>query len=175
VTEKLKYQLIQRLPDFEVREYPDHTLITVTSRGEFMPAGNRAFGPLVSFISGNNADSMKIAMTAPVLQQPVAEQLHEVSFVLPDNLEFEQVPLPRNASVVKKLVPRHFAAVRSFRGGWDEARFKSEGELLQRAVREAGLKASGNLYWARFDPPWKPGFLKQNEVLIDLEGLHNED
>jgi hypothetical protein len=175
VTEKLKYQLIQRLPDFEVRDYPDHTLVTVTTPGEFMPAGNRAFGPLIGFISGNNQSSQKIAMTAPVLQRPVNEGLHEVSFVLPDDMAFDQVPLPSNASVVRKLVPRHFAAVRAFKGGWSEERFYSEGERLQRAVREAGLEPVGNLYWARFDPPWKPGFLKQNEVLIDLKGYANEN
>lgn len=175
MTEKLKYQLIQRLPNFEVREYPEHSLITVTTRGEFMPAGNRAFGPLIGFISGNNVENKKIAMTAPVLQQPVGDQMHEVSFVLPADVPFEQVPLPSSASVVRKLVPAHYAAVRAFKGGWSEERFYSEGERLRDAVREAGLKTAGNLYWARFDPPWKPGFLKQNEVLIDLEGYVIED
>jgi hypothetical protein len=33
----------------------------------------------------------------------------------------------------------------------------------------SGLETVGNLYFARFDPPWKPGFLKRNEVLIRVK------
>jgi hypothetical protein len=56
-----------------------------------------------------------------------------------------------------------------FRSGWNEKRFTSEGELLLAAVIAAGFEPVGNLYWARFDPPWKPGFLKTNEVLVNLK------
>jgi hypothetical protein len=44
----------------------------------------------------------------------------------------------------------------------------AEGELLRNAVKSLGYEAVGNLYWARFDPPWKPGFLKRNEALINI-------
>jgi hypothetical protein len=35
-------------------------------------------------------------------------------------------------------------------------------------VLKAGLVASGEPYFARFDPPWKPGFMKHNEAMIDI-------
>ena len=175
MTEKLKYELIKKLPDFEIRRYPAFSKITVTSPGSFMPAGNRAFQPLVTFISGANDERQKIAMTAPVLQQPLSDELHRVSFVLPEDIAFENIPVPRNSSIERELAPEHYSAVRAFRGGWNQERFYLEGELLTRAVRDAGLQSVGTLYWARFDPPWKPGFLKENEVLIDLEGYGNEN
>jgi hypothetical protein len=173
VTEKLKYQLIESRPEFEIRKYPTYSQITVSSAGNFMSAGNRAFQPLVTFISGANQEQRKIAMTAPVIQQPLSDELHRVSFVLPEGIAFESIPVPRNSSIERELVAEHYVAAHPFRGSWNQERFYLEGERLQQALRDARLKTAGTLYWARFDPPWKPGFLKQNEVLIDLEGYKN--
>ncbi|MFM6939754.1 MAG: heme-binding protein, partial [Rhodoluna sp.] len=68
-----------------------------------------------------------------------------------------------------KAMPEQLTGVRKFGGGWNEIRFMEEGELLRKAVIRAGFEPVGNLYWARFDPPWKPGFLKKNEALIKLK------
>ena len=108
-------------------------------------------------------------MTAPVIQEPVASDTHLVSFVLPNGTNPKDVPLPNNSVVVMKEVPEQLTAVRTFGGGWNESKFMAEGELLRHAVIEAGFEPVGNLYWARFDPPWKPGFLKRNEALINLK------
>ena len=78
------------------------------------------------------------------------------------------VPVPANARVVTKHVPAHNAAAMKFGGGWNGDRFQENGELLQKKVHEAGLNPVGNVYYARFDPPWKPWFLKRNEVLLAL-------
>jgi len=77
--------------------------------------------------------------------------------------------VPTNSLVTMKSVPEQLTAVRKFGGGWNESRFKAEGELLLNAVVREGFEPVGNLYWARFDPPWKPGFLKRNEVLINVK------
>jgi hypothetical protein len=79
------------------------------------------------------------------------------------------VPTPANARVVMRAMPESLVGVRKFGGGWNEDRFTAEGELLRNAVLAAGFEPVGNLYWARFDPPWKPGFLKKNEALINLK------
>ncbi|MSZ19907.1 MAG: heme-binding protein, partial [Actinobacteria bacterium] len=65
-------------------------------------------------------------------------------------------------------VPAHNAAARRFSGSWNEERFESEGKALLEAVAAEGLASKGSLYFSRFDPPWKPGFLKRNEVLIQV-------
>jgi hypothetical protein len=110
----------------------------------------------------------KIAMTAPVLQETRGEETHTVSFVLPAGMTIADVPLPSNARVSTKHVAAHEAAVMKFGGGWNGDRFQENGDILQKKVHEAGLTAVGNVYYARFDPPWKPWFLKRNEVLIAL-------
>jgi hypothetical protein len=89
--------------------------------------------------------------------------------VLPAGMNPDEVPLPTDARVEMVPTPAHFAAARRFGGGWNEHRFETEGEHLLNAVKAAGLVSIGAIYWARFDPPWKPGFLKRNEAIIKIE------
>lgn len=166
MTEEQPYTLVHEYDGFELRHYPDYVLVQVEVEGDFMRAGNVAFGPLVSYISGNNSASQKIAMTAPVLQETREDHSHIVSFVLPEGMDISQVPVPRNARVTTKHVPAHYAAAKKFGGGWNAERFQFSGENLVHQVHQAGLVTEGNVYYARFDPPWKPWFLKRNEVLI---------
>jgi hypothetical protein len=169
MTEKQQFQLVRAYKDFELREYPAHVLMQVEVEGDFMRAGNIGFGPLISYISGNNQAGQKIAMTAPVIQESTTETTHLVSFVMPNGTDPKDVPVPANSRVSIKAMPTQLTGVRKFGGSWNETRFASEGELLRAAVVSAGFEPVGNLYWARFDPPWKPGFLKSNEALINLK------
>ncbi len=35
-------------------------------------------------------------------------------------------------------------------------------------MERAGLRAVGEPVWARYDPPFKPWFLRTNEILIEV-------
>lgn len=161
MTEQQPYSVIKVYEGFELRSYPAHLLAQVTVSGDFMSAGSMAFGPLVRYISGNS-----IAMTAPVVQEPLAGNSHLISFVMPAGMDVRSLPVPKDARVSTLQVGETTVAARKFGGGWNEAKFEDQGRELLAAVSAAGLKTVGNLYWARFDPPWKPGFLKRNEALI---------
>lgn len=170
MTEHQPFSIERTLPDFELRRYPDHVLVQVTVTGDFLRAGNVAFRPLISYISGRNAASARIPMTAPVTQEPLDDHTHTVSFVLPAGTDASAVPVPNDSTVTTALVPAGLVAARRFGGGWTEARFEENGDLLMDAVRREGLEPIGNRYFARYDPPWKPGFLKHNEALVRVEG-----
>lgn len=169
MTEQQPYTVISTTDGFELRHYPAYVLAQVREPGDFMPAGNRAFQPLVSYISGNNATGQKIAMTAPVIQSPLGEADHLVSFVMPADFDFESLPLPMSSRLKLLPVEAHLAAVVRFSGGWNEQRFAAKGEELLAAVKSAGLEPIGSVYWARFDPPYKPAFLRRNEALIRVK------
>ena len=169
VTEKLPYTVISRHGDAEVRHYPEYLLVQVREPGEFFQAGNRAFQPLFNYIAGSNAAGQKIAMTAPVLQEPAGEDIHMVSFVMPSDFDIETIPAPSSQRVSIVPVHEHFAAAIKFSGSWNSQRFAGKGEELLAAVKSAGLETNGSIYWARFDPPFKPGFMKHNEVLIKIK------
>jgi hypothetical protein len=88
---------------------------------------------------------------------------------MPEQMSKSLFPAPSDSNVVAIEVPAHLAAARKFGGSWNKEKFQKEGDRLLEEVAKAGLVPQGNLYWSRFDPPWKPGFLKHNEVLIRVK------
>ena len=167
MTDIQPYDIESEHDGFEVRSYPEHLLVEVEVGGEFFEAGNRGFRPLISYISGNNAGKTKVAMTAPVIQAPAGEQ-YTVSFVLPEDMDVASVPVPTGAGVRTRVVPAGRVAARRFSGGADEARFADNALSLVAAVAASGLTTDGVPYFARYDAPWKPGFLRRNEALVRL-------
>lgn len=165
MTERQPSVLLRAYDSFELRRFPAHELIEVEVQGDFLSAGNRGFRPLVNYIGGMNATGSQMAMTAPVAQSALADDRYLVTFVLPAETDPDSVPLPRDARVRVRHVEEYEAAVVSFSGGWNEQRFARASAKLLHAVAEAGLRAHGAPIFARFDPPWKPGFLKYNEVI----------
>ena len=168
MTEQLSYEVLKSFSDFEVRRYPEHVLVQVEGAGEFSSASNKAFYPLFNYISGENAAQTKIAMTAPVFQEPIAKEQHVVSFVLPANVAPDEIPIPTNSRLTTKKVAAKDVAVMTFSGQWNESFLNRKGELLLAGVNRAGLTPAGSVYFARYDPPWKPWFLRRNEALVDL-------
>jgi hypothetical protein len=169
MTEKQPYQVIRQYPGFELRKYPLHVLVQVTVKGDFMSAGNMGFGPLLRYISGYNRDNQKISMTAPVVQSSENEQTHTVSFVLPEDLKPSDVPVPSDARVSAVTVEPQSVAAITFSGGWNEVKFQERAEDLLAAVSASGLQTVGNVYFARYDPPYKPAFLRRNEALVQIK------
>ncbi|MFM6980370.1 MAG: SOUL family heme-binding protein, partial [Micrococcales bacterium] len=155
-----------------LRHYPACQVASVTVRGTIESAGNRGFYPLVNYISGNNQAAQKIAMTAPVIQEPVGDEVYEVTFVLPSGYDLNDLPVPRDSAVEVKTMPEHFALAHEFSGMWSQKRFETAESHLRNAfpaiAEKKGLSASvsNKVCIARFDPPWKPGFLRRNEVLM---------
>ncbi len=173
MTEQLSYKVVADFGGFELREYPRHIRVDVVASGSFMSAGSMAFQPLVGYISGRNRSQERIAMTAPVLQETLSDKdaargLHRVSFVLPLATDPTKVPVPTDSQVTTRVMQPCTIAALKFGGAWSEARFSQKGADLKKAVLAAGLTALGEPYFARFDPPWKPGFMKHNEALIDI-------
>lgn len=171
MTEEQPYTLVESRPGFEIRHYPSYVLVQVKTRGEFSRAASAAFSPLVNYISGRNETREKFAMTAPVLHSPdKSAENHVVSFVLPKNVSIKDIPLPADAQVSTLQVDAHYAAAVKFRGLAGFEHFNTLGNQLLVAVKSAGLEVVGDPYYARFDPPWKPGFLRRNEAIVALAG-----
>lgn len=168
MTEQQPYFVLSRHDDFEVRSYPEHVLVQVDVRGALGEGAGAGFGPLFQYISGANADRQSISMTAPVLQQSRGPETQTVSFVMPADMHPASAPAPRDPRVRTTTVAARTVAARRFGGMSTTSRLASQGDTLMAAVRASGLTPVGETYYARFDPPWKPGFLRHNEALVEV-------
>jgi effector-binding domain-containing protein len=109
----------------------------------------------------------KIAMTAPVLQQPDAGG-YRIAFVLPERYTAASAPVPTNPDVRIVEVPaRRMIAVR-YTGRWTEPNYREALGTLLASAAARGLKLVGEPVYARYDPPIMPSFLRRNEVLAEI-------
>jgi hypothetical protein len=181
MTEQQPYELLRREPGFEVRRYPAHVVAQTTVSASFDDAGNRAFRYLFGYISGDNQVQRSIEMTAPVVQAreqkiamtaPVVQReengAYVVAFVLPASMTMATAPTPTRPEVTIREIPASLTAAVRFGGRWTRKSFESHRDDLLADVASAGLLASGDVRFARFDPPYTPAFLRHNEVLVDL-------
>jgi len=199
MTEQQPYQVVQRYPHFELRRYPAFVQAEVKVNATFDRAGNAAFRQLFNYISGSNTGGQKLAMTAPVIQGSPSQgngSSHStgqklamtapviqagplqgsagpadfvVAFVLPAEVTAETAPVPTNPDVTIRAVPGSLAAALRFSGSGTESAFERRNNGLQAALTLAGLTALGPPRFARFDPPFKPWFLRRNEVVQDVQ------
>ena len=164
MTERQKFDLVKRVGAIEIRRYHPCVMADVIVDASYMNAANLGFRPLVTYISQN-----QIAMTAPVLQEQLHSNSWVVSFVMPDGMKLDDLPLPKNQSVTLRTVKEHTCAVRGFSGMTTENKLHEKEAELRTAMSEAKLSPVGPMRIARFDPPWKPGFLRHNEVIIPIQ------
>jgi SOUL heme-binding protein len=148
---------------FEIRHYPDSTLIT-TPMNE--PGQDGAFRRLFRFISGRNGHSEKIAMTVPVLMS--GSSAGTMSFVVPRKVALRGVPKPADPSVTITGMPGGDYASYRFAGRAHRREQEAAADKLAEWLRARGLKASGSPLLAVYNPPWTPGFLRRNEVLVRI-------
>jgi hypothetical protein len=181
MTEEQKYTVERKFPKFEVRRYEACVFADVTVSGDFESAGSAGFRPLIGYISGNNKPNSKIAMTAPVVQEPVSKiamtspvmqqnagQDNIISFVMPAGMTLDSLPIPSSSKVSLREVPEQSVAVSRFSGRWTHAVYIRHVAELESRITESGFTSNGSPRFARFDPPWTPWFMRRNEIQIPI-------
>ncbi|WP_344357623.1 heme-binding protein, partial [Micromonospora lupini] len=113
--------------------------------------------------------SEKIAMTVPVVQiEGEWPGAYLIQFVMPATFTAATLPEPLDPRVRTREVPGQLAAAMRFSGRWTEQAFSQRATLLGRSVTAAGLQPTGAIRYVRFDLPWKPWFLRRNEVVLPV-------
>jgi len=168
-TETPDYRVVNQDGAFELRDYPALTVAEVVRGGDRSAAIRAGFSPLARYIFARERPGEKIAMTAPVTQEPAAEGSWHVRFIMPHGYAPEDLPRPADQDIrLRRIEPQQMAAVR-FNGSWDDARFRAQEERLRRWIAERGLEATSPPTYAYYDDPFTPGFLRRNEVLVGVD------
>ena len=180
------YRVVTQEGDFEIRDYPPLVVAEVRRQGPRQEALRAGFGPLARYIFAEERGGERISMTAPVTQQrperismtaPVTAQAlpdmaqgddWAVRFIMPARYGLEQLPAPAGSDVrLSEVPPRRVAAIR-FSGRASDELIASQEEALRAWLAARDLTPAAPAIYAFYNDPFTPGFLRRNEVLIDL-------
>lgn len=165
--EEPAFELVETEGDFELRRYQAYHIVSAPAGTAFEDTGDVAFRPLFRYISGANTGGNDIAMTAPVLQTR-AEDDWRLAFVVPAEVAAGTIPAPVAPGLVIETVPGGLYGVQRFSGGWGEERFMAQEFALAQTLKARGYAVCGPTRYARYDPPFKPSFLRRNEILMPV-------
>ena len=165
MTERQRFDFVKKIPrsKVEIRRYHPCVIADVLVEAPYSQAASLGFRPLVTYISQNN-----IAMTAPVLQESTDSRSWIISFVMPEGMTVADLPNPQSSKVTLRTLAEQLAAVLPFTGITTTSKIQEKESELRLALTNESLTPIGTLRIARFDPPWKPGFLRYNEVILDI-------
>ncbi len=172
--ESVEYTVLESDGPIELRSYPDLMLVT-TKMGTRLKGDDGSFGRLFQYISGGNEGKQKVAMTTPVFMEPQSgietdpEQAEgQMAFVIPKAVAQTAIPNPTNDQVEVLERPGGTFAVIRFAGQINLDTRQKQQALLEAWIRNRGLTTDGNSEIAGYDPPWTPGPLRRNEILIRI-------
>ncbi len=183
--EQPRYRVVEAREGFELRDYEPYVVAETEATGSRESAGNAGFRRLAAYIFGRNRGDRRIAMTAPVAQRegtriamtaPVAQAAKPgdgegswvIQFMMPSALDLASLPEPLDPAVRFRQIPGRRVAALRYSGTWSERRYLEKLGRLRAAMARAGLVAASEPVWARYDPPFKPWFLRTNEILVEV-------
>jgi len=170
MVEKVKYEIIKKIGKIEIRKYPELLLATVKNNVD-----DSGFELLFKYISGENRTSKKINMTAPVITSenipmtaPVISKENYMAFVIPASYDKDNIPIPKNSDVIIKTEPAKCLGVIQFSGRTNFKLIEKYKKELYDELKTNKLESVGEPILMRYNSPFMPGFLRRNEIAIEI-------
>lgn len=184
------YKVIETAQDnskIELREYESMILASTPMKTNKDDGRNSSFFKLFNYISGDNIDNSKIAMTAPVLMDKDIEKTGKeipmtapvfmdsvgnnavMSFVLPDSFTLKTTPKPTNPDVTITEVKNYIVATIQFSGLLSDSNISKNKDLLDQWIIDQGYNITGDYKTAGYNAPFTLPMLRRNEVLIPVK------
>lgn len=173
MVETVPYSVIKKIDSVEFRRYPEVLLAVVERNDE-----DSAFNLLFRYITGENTTRRRIPMTAPVITSekipmtaPVISREDYMAFALPSSYTKETVPVPTNPSVRINVQPEQTMAVLRFSGRTSDTNDQKYIQELHAVLKKHDIKVRGQPILMRYNSPFTPGFLRRNEVAVEIKEI----
>ncbi len=143
--------------------------------------------PMTAPVSTSRSEGERISMTTPVISERARHEAlggaaplctvncageYTVRFTMPSQYaELPDLPQPNDSRVSLDAVPAHLAAVERFGGRMDDEMVAASVMRLREWLADKGFAAAGEPEAAQYDAPWKPGFVRHNEVIIPVSAV----
>ena len=151
MVEQARYNVLKEIGKVELRQYPSMVVAKVDGYGD------GGFNLLFSFITGNNRQKSKIAMTAPVVSEqiamtaPVLSESDSLAFVMPEGLTLESTPEPLDERVKIVGIPERVVAALKFSGRWSNSLFKKKSKEMLEELTKAEIETVGQVFTMRYN------------------------
>jgi hypothetical protein len=167
--ESAEYTVLKSDGAFQIRQYPALMMVTTNMKLETQ-GDDGSFMRLFRYISGENKGDQKVAMTTPVfMASDEGSLVGRMGFVIPRKFVGNQIPEPSGKQVqIRERSGGRFAVI-SFNGRLNNDSCAAAEERLRDWITSRGLRGKTEVESAGYDPPWTPGPLRRNEVLIRLQ------
>lgn len=169
--EEPPFEVIHVTDEYEIRRYAPYIVAEVDVAGDMGDSGNRAFRILADFIFGNNEPGHKMQMTAPVVSDAprAGKDAFTYAFVMESRYSMNTLPAPADPRIRIVQKPAQVVAARSYSGRWTQENFLRHELSLVSALTIDGLSMRSEPLLARYNSPFRPWFLRRNEVLVELD------
>jgi len=170
MTDQVAYNVIKKIDKLEIRQYPEVIFAVVENT-----MTDSGFNLLFQYISGENKAQTKISMTAPVVTSekikmtaPVVTRDNYMAFAIPSYYSKDTVPIPKNPSIKIEVQPKKLMAVLRFSGRTPEKKVQEYMQELISILKTHKIQIEGEPVLMRYNSPFTPGFLRRNEVAIEI-------
>ncbi|NYB51294.1 MAG: heme-binding protein [Methanobacteriaceae archaeon] len=129
-------------------------------------------------------ESEKIHMTAPVTEESVKDwekpknypltrknsesHIYRISFTMPSEYTLDTLPIPEDDRIKFKEVVNQRMAVLRFKGRVNHKLAEEEMNELKRWLKTNNIKPKSNFIVAQYNHPAVPGFLRRNEIMVEI-------
>jgi hypothetical protein len=157
------FETLEREGAFSVRDYPRLRVAETIADGMRESALARGVLAIADYLCGSAGS----AMTGPIYADGDEDGRGWRTRVVMSAKLADALPEPGDDVVVRDLPPRRIAAVR-FAGEASDEVLDAHEDALRDWMRAHSLRAAGPVEHAFYNPPFTPGMLRRNEVLIPL-------
>jgi hypothetical protein len=198
-TERPKMDVLMADGPYSLRAYPPMITAEVSVKGDRATALTSGFKKLANYIFGDNQPGQqKIAMTAPVAQKiamtsPVGQQAeakdHEkiamtapvgqqagakehtwmVRFIMPASYTMASLPKPNDSDIaIVAHGERRYVAM-TFSGHPNTAMLEENTQALKQYALKKGWVIRGEPIYQYYNPPWILPFMRENDVMFEVD------
>ena len=164
--EEPAWTLLETIEEVELRDYAP--TIRATTQLDHSGQTSSGFQRLAGFIFGGNETGEKIAMTAPV-EETLFEDSPTMAFTMPAGYTMEDLPQPKDESVVLEEIPGRTVAAIRFSGWATNGKVNRKTEELMETLAQYEIAIVGDPSLNQYNPPWTPPFLRRNEIMVEVQ------
>ena len=163
--ERPEFKVILKEKPFEVRQYEPFYAVTYSYEED--KTMDQGFKTLFKYLSKHNDEEVEISMTVPVIEVK-KEKMQRMSFVLPRVFGADP-PKPLDPRLEITKFEGNTYAVISYRGTSNAEKEGKKEEGLMSWIEKHHWEVSGTPHLAYYNPPFIPGILKYNEIMVKIE------